>query len=130
MSIVSGRRLEANWTRAMDPAIRSAQNDSVRSVRAQLNSRGGGMRLAIRSDSRCTAGAGSSRRDPTRTPRETRAGRRTRRTPARAPDVRPHVYAATHRSPRSEERRVGKEGRSRRSQYHTKKKKKMVDEKE
>src|SRR5439155_1010433 len=91
MSTVSCRRFAANWTSAMEPTISSAQNESVRSVRAQLNSRGGGMRLAIRSGSRRTAGAGSFRRDRARTPRGTLAERRTRRTPARAREARPEL---------------------------------------
>src|ERR1044072_2858149 len=85
----------------MEPTINSAQNESVRSVRVQLNSRGGGVRLAIRSDSLRTAGAGSFRRDRARTPRGTLAAHRTRRTPARARDARPNAYATTHRSPGS-----------------------------
>src|SRR5438093_483885 len=89
MSTVSCRRFAANWTSAMEPTIRSAQNESVRSVRAQLNSRGGGMRLAIRSGSRRTAGGGSFRHDRARTPRGTLAERRSRQTPARARDAPP-----------------------------------------
>src|SRR5437773_6037355 len=85
----------------MEPTISSAQNESVRMVRAQLNSRGGGMRLAIRSDSLRTAGAGSFQRDRARTPRGTLAARRTRRTPARARYARPDVYATRHRFPDS-----------------------------
>src|SRR4029077_17255075 len=85
----------------MEPTISSAQNESVRSVRAQLNSRDGGMRLAIRSDSLRTADAESFRRDRARTPRGIRAGRRTRRTPARARDARPDAYATRHKSPGS-----------------------------
>src|SRR5437773_981078 len=85
----------------MEPTISSAQNERVRSVRAQLNSRGGGMRLAIRSGSPHTAGAGSFQRDRARTPRGTLAARRTRRTRARARDARPDAYATTHRSPGS-----------------------------
>ena len=38
-SAASCRRLDANCTSAIDPAISSAQNDSVRSVRPQLKSR-------------------------------------------------------------------------------------------
>src|ERR1041384_1856160 len=41
MSTASWRRLDANCTSAIEPTIRSAQNESVRIVRAQLNSRGG-----------------------------------------------------------------------------------------
>src|SRR5262245_43967208 len=36
------RRLAANCTSATDPTMSSAQNASVRSMRPQLNSRGGG----------------------------------------------------------------------------------------
>src|SRR3989441_11164827 len=99
MSTVSGRRFAANWTSATEPTISSAENERVRSVRVQLNSRGGGMRLAIRSGSLRTAGGGSFRHDLARTPREILAARRTRRTPARARDARPDAYAAAHRSP-------------------------------
>src|SRR5207247_8241668 len=48
ISASSRRRLEASCTSAIVPTMRSAQNESVRSIRAQLNSRGGGgSRLAI-----------------------------------------------------------------------------------
>src|SRR5213080_2206933 len=100
-STASWRRFDANCTRKIDPTMSSAQNDSVRRVRAQENSRGGGTRFAIRSGSPRREGAGNSRHDRARTPRGTPGGRRSRRTPARARDAGPDAYAATRKSPDS-----------------------------